>query len=245
MERKFRSDRKPRRSCVICGKPVGKPHNQTCSRQCTGRFVVARRAYEHRECPVCHRMFTAKPALMRRGRVYCSKTCCDQAKHKVHAFVCVKCGEQKTEADFYRDNIHARGHVSRCKECYAEKVREITVLKPYRREQSIKGGAKARGLPYELTREQFMDLWQRPCFYCGDRVPSIGLDRIDSAKGYVPGNVVPCCATCNRMKSNMDFSEFLYHCAKITARSMNGHTFRKDAMAVLPAREERCNQAIQ
>ena len=38
----------------------------------------------------------------------------------------------------------------------------------------------------------------RPCAYCG-RIPEQnkvwGLDRIDSALGHVPGNLVPCCSS--------------------------------------------------
>lgn len=42
-----------------------------------------------------------------------------------------------------------------------------------------------------------------------------GIDRIDSAKGYVEGNVVPCCKFCNEMKSDKSRDEFLQLIAAI------------------------------
>lgn len=83
-----------------------------------------------------------------------------------------------------------------------------------------------------LTLPQVKALVQLPCVYCGKepsnrfRVrykvdgryqrgvePSLelltnGLDRVDSTKGYVLGNVVPCCFECNRMKSNHPISHW-------------------------------------
>ena len=36
-----------------------------------------------------------------------------------------------------------------------------------------------------------------------------GIDCIDSSKGYVEGNVVPCCKSCNEMKSSKSSEDFL------------------------------------
>jgi len=36
-----------------------------------------------------------------------------------------------------------------------------------------------------------------------------GLDRIDSNKTHTPDNIVPCCADCNRAKSDMPLQDFL------------------------------------
>lgn len=47
-----------------------------------------------------------------------------------------------------------------------------------------------------------MVLTSKPCFYC--QLPlgktGIGLDRIDNARGYVDGNVLPCCTLCNYVR---------------------------------------------
>lgn len=42
-----------------------------------------------------------------------------------------------------------------------------------------------------------------------------GLDRVDSGKGYVLDNVQPCCAMCNKLKSDLEETDFLNHIARI------------------------------
>jgi hypothetical protein len=44
-----------------------------------------------------------------------------------------------------------------------------------------------------------------------------GIDRVDSSMGYVAGNVVPCCSTCNRMKLDHSYDDFIAHIKKIVA----------------------------
>lgn len=78
---------------------------------------------------------------------------------------------------------------------------------------------------FEITLNQFIDIVKRNCYYC-DAIPSNvmgvsknkisngivlynGIDRLDSTKGYVEGNVVPCCKDCNFMKKNMPEGEFI------------------------------------
>jgi hypothetical protein len=87
--------------------------------------------------------------------------------------------------------------------------------------------AKSKGVSFELTEEIFSKLVTSSCDYCGRQPertlsPSRmrknathatfrwnGIDRIDSAKGYVEGNVVPCCKPCNELKSDKPRDEFL------------------------------------
>ncbi len=87
------------------------------------------------------------------------------------------------------------------------------------RYSQYKRSAKKRGLPFELTEEQFASLWQKNCSYCGDPIETIGLDRINNTKGYVLDNVVPCCDTCNRMKLDLTQDNWLNHMRKILIRS--------------------------
>jgi len=129
---------------------------------------------------------------------------------------CRQCGNDKKLDEFYVDRSRPRGRVARCKPCYAETQRTVTSLKPYRREGYVKYNASKRGLPYTLTREQFMEFWQRPCKYCGIEIGTIGLDRVDNDKGYELGNVVACCSRCNLMKGTMDTVEFIRHAQLIS-----------------------------
>jgi hypothetical protein len=89
-------------------------------------------------------------------------------------------------------------------------------------------GAGTRNISFTLTKEKFAELSQSPCYYC-DGVPEAhirkgrynreliynGIDRLDSSKGYINDNVVPCCEKCNRMKNTLSKEDFLQHIQKI------------------------------
>ena len=91
-----------------------------------------------------------------------------------------------------------------------------------------KSGAKERGLVWGLTDMQFDNLTSKNCSYCGLPPSNVanctanngafqyrGIDRIDSSRGYIDGNVVPCCWMCNWMKRNLASTDFLTHIEKI------------------------------
>ena len=88
--------------------------------------------------------------------------------------------------------------------------------------------SKEKNIVFELTREEFFKLTEQDCFYCGVEPYKIkrchsthgdyiynGIDRIDSSKGYVLGNVVPCCHTCNFAKRTMEIDEFMNWVEKV------------------------------
>ena len=89
------------------------------------------------------------------------------------------------------------------------------------RYNQYKGSAKQREHEFLLSKEEFKMFWNEKCTYCGDVMFGIGLDRLDSIKGYYVGNVVQCCTVCNRMKLNHDIQFFLNHCRKIVENSYN------------------------
>ena len=80
-------------------------------------------------------------------------------------------------------------------------------------------------LEFNLTFEYWMDLVAESCHYCGKTPDNTfkqywvegelkysGVDRMSSSLGYIYGNVVPCCITCNRAKMDMlylDFKEYI------------------------------------
>jgi hypothetical protein len=78
-----------------------------------------------------------------------------------------------------------------------------------------KKDAKYRNVEFVLTMEEFVAYWQKPCVYCGDVIGTIGLDRVDSSKGYTIDNIVPCCFVCNVMKMDKPENEFKSHIIKI------------------------------
>ena len=77
--------------------------------------------------------------------------------------------------------------------------------------------AASLGRDFELTKAEFETLSETPCYYCGllRADTKNGVDRVDSAKGYVGGNVVACCGPCNVMKSNFAQSLFMDKAARI------------------------------
>jgi hypothetical protein len=66
--------------------------------------------------------------------------------------------------------------------------------------------AKSKNKEFALSLEEYAELISQPCFYCdgyfGKVECAIGLDRLDSSIGYVLSNVVSCCYTCNKVKSD-------------------------------------------
>jgi 5-methylcytosine-specific restriction endonuclease McrA len=83
--------------------------------------------------------------------------------------------------------------------------------------------ADKRNIEFLLTKEEFKSLTQCNCHYCNSKPSQIihnrttkgdyiynGIDRIDSALGYVIGNVVSCCKQCNYAKLDHSYDEFVF-----------------------------------
>lgn len=73
---------------------------------------------------------------------------------------------------------------------------------------SYKMQAKNRNIGWEMTNEDFMSFWQKPCTYCNSPIDTIGLDRIITTESYNINNVTPCCYQCNIMKMDYSILEF-------------------------------------
>jgi len=81
--------------------------------------------------------------------------------------------------------------------------------------------SKERNIKFDLTEEQFLQFWDKRCFYCGLDVDGVGLDRLDSSDGYILYNVVSCCSVCNRMKNDYGLDFFLERCELIVNNVFN------------------------
>lgn len=133
--------------------------------------------------------------------------------------------------------------------CDCGKEKEININNVNRKIEPVKSCGCASGRKYsgiqvmqyacytesyadgDLTFEQFVELSQRPCLYCGKLAKDSncrktrvkpkskkdlkveefhynGLDRVDNTKPHMKDNVVPCCARCNSWKQNLTFKEF-------------------------------------
>lgn len=87
--------------------------------------------------------------------------------------------------------------------------------------QSYRHNAKRRRIDINLTPGQFISVGSGNCYYCGIAPnPASGLngiDRVDSAKGYELGNVVPCCKMCNWAKRDFTTEEFFAWVARLVS----------------------------
>jgi hypothetical protein len=83
-------------------------------------------------------------------------------------------------------------------------------------------GAKRRNILFELSKDDFKILTSGNCHYC-NKPPSTtisrrgtngeytynGVDRKDSNLNYNVDNCVPCCKTCNLLKMDIPYQDFL------------------------------------
>jgi len=176
-----------------------------------------------------------KVELTGRQKMYCSNACkLKHLYHKADKF------ERLKKLKKWRENN--KELVSETKRRYYQKNREklLAVRKKYHREhpeidkaykQRPKGrymtyrlGAKNRNLRFEITLEEFTEFAVKPCIYCGDSFDKIGIDRVDSSKGYIKGNMVSCCEMCNKMKLNHGKEAFIEQCIKISNKSKCSET---------------------
>ncbi len=129
-------------------------------------------------------------------------------------YSCKKCGEE-----YYKKNIIKRkGYQKKYNQENKEERREYdrnhfyTLKGKYK---EYKKAAKQRGIEFNITFEQFMTFWQKDCSYCGDKIKTVGLDRVNNTEGYVVSNILSCCWTCNKVKKTRSRQEFLEHCKKV------------------------------
>lgn len=143
--------------------------------------------------------------------------------------VCNQCKKEKSVNEFNKSGKDWQQpntigyYKSCCKECskhYDHSIKH-TVNTRYK---DYKKRAKKKSLPFEIPLQEFKNITSKPCHYCGgysinkitlQKVDFVGLDRIDSAKGYTKNNVVPCCILCNNTKWHLTKKMFLEHIKKI------------------------------
>ena len=125
--------------------------------------------------------------------------------------VCTNCRKRKPLADYYKDPRHSTGRQSQCKRCMCDYIKHHYNTHPA--EHMVRRAvarARAKGLPCTITVADITPLPE----HCpvlglkltnnnGQQNPSAySLDRIDNAKGYVPGNVVVMSYLANRLKND-------------------------------------------
>ena len=140
--------------------------------------------------------------------------------------------------DSHNDRGVATFQVS-CKLCGKKKIRSIQDLKRSTRCKCRSGVAQLGGSSQQnacyrtivkkneklkereslwISIEEMIDMHKMDCIYCGTNYTESnnwqgykhnGIDRVNSSKGYIHGNVQPCCRVCNTIKGEMNHSDFI------------------------------------
>jgi len=127
---------------------------------------------------------------------------------------CKKCKKSEDLNCFTKSTESKDGYFRYCKDCKSRLQTEYNQT-PKGKFIVYKNNARSRGYDFDLTFEEFKSFWNKDCYYCGDEIEGIGLDRIKNSIGYKVYNIVACCKTCNMMKWILSADSFISHCKKV------------------------------
>jgi hypothetical protein len=144
-------------------------------------------------CSIC------TPCLHGRTKTKCKA--CSPCPHGSNKNYCKQCLEARGSASVCSHGIMKGG----CRSC-----------NPTGFYRSYVNRAKVKGLEFFLSFEEFKELINQPCKYCGS-IDSIGVDRQNSTIGYNKENSVPCCSICNYMKLDRSEEVFLSHVDRVAS----------------------------
>lgn len=116
--------------------------------------------------------------------------------------------------------------------------------------KSYMGRANRKGISFDLSFEEFLNLVQQKCFYCDSEPENIagnrkytngsfvynGIDRVDNTRGYTIENCVPCCEDCNRAKNSRPQREFIEWGKKL-GNHLNNMEEKNESTNIFGARE--------
>lgn len=151
-------------------------------------------------------------------------------EHQKLRWVCrCECGNQMVHTTSYIRQ-REKTNVFACNSCLRrvkdEQLGTNLLLHEY------KHNARLRAIPWKLSDKEVLRIAAQNCHYCGSK-PRLttrlrqdkygsrikfytnGIDRIDSSRGYVEGNCIPCCRYCNTLKSDLSYDDFLVQIEKI------------------------------
>lgn len=144
------------------------------------------------------------------------KTIANNADQKIHIRnekgeiiqkKCFRCQQWLPLSQFWKNSAQKDGYCGECKNC--QNTTKESRYNIYRK------NARRRNIDFYLTKEEFYDLINQKCHYCGESEKLIGIDRIDSSKPYELSNCVPCCSVCNKMKLDYSTSFWIQHMKQI------------------------------
>lgn len=145
---------------------------------------------EHKLCTKCKKIQSVEKFYIRTDTGNLSSHCaeCRSAKHKFR---------------YATDSRYKNRLQSDSKKWQNDNYEKARFLRA--RANSLNGNRR-KTIEFTLTFNEVLDLWKLGCHYCGVdimRDTGIGLDRIKFNIGYIQGNVLPCCGSCNKIRNNI------------------------------------------
>ena len=67
-----------------------------------------------------------------------------------------------------------------------------------------------KSLPFEITKDEYVELIKSNCYLCGRKSyekHKNGIDRVNNNLGYTMSNVKSCCGSCNHIKKDLELDE--------------------------------------
>ena len=142
---------------------------------------------------------------------------------------CRVCGTSKPCSDFYKKR-------NDCKKCAIDRSarNSISYVPLYERDiisrfKNLCTHARKRTKYFSLVNSDLSDLWEKqdgrcaytklPLLATANQFNTISLDRVDSSKGYVVGNIQLVCAAINKMKQEYTEEVFFLFCLLVTRNS--------------------------
>ncbi len=188
------------------------------------------------ECLTCKKQF-AVPSYRREKAKFCSYSCYWGYSKTLIAperIECKHCNQFKNKRFFNKSRTGKFGLKSYCSSCSKNYYQEW-LNKNYDKKQqysrnyfhslektpetlfkTLKHNAKSKGREFTISLELFEEMMNKPCHYCGTMdINTAGLDRVDSDKGYILGNIVRACRICNVAKGQLTPQEFIQHCKNV------------------------------
>jgi len=143
---------------------------------------------------------------------------------------CTICNLVKSVSEFF---IGGHGYYgNQCKECHNDvenkryqdtkgSISPETEKFWSRRLLSISTNAERRGIPCDLLPKDLLNLYFKQngrCYYTGEFMIKISVDRIDHHRGYFPENIVLCENRVNNIRKTMPQQSFIEMCILIAKK---------------------------
>ncbi len=139
--------------------------------------------------------------------------------------ICKPCASITAHEYYIKNSEHIKRRVSKYNESYFPKYHSDVIS----RLKNLCTKARNRTKEFNLTDQDLFDLWENqngqcaytklPLLAAANQFNTVSLDRVDSSKGYVVGNIQLVCAAINVMKMAATEDQFIHLCSLVAQNS--------------------------